>query len=91
MIGLLAQSVYFVGHQIPLFLLIFGVLYLALGFAVKPLGATLVLPIAAIAIAVSLAWFATMGGGLSMMSMDVVEVIGVGIVLMVLGRIFAGV
>ncbi|MFO7872368.1 MAG: hypothetical protein R6U26_01850 [Candidatus Undinarchaeales archaeon] len=88
-VNLIAQTMYFVGYQIPLFLLVFGMSYLALGFAVKPLNATLALPIAALSISASLAWF-VMFGGLTLMSNEVFAVLGIGLVMLVLGRVFAG-
>ena len=90
---LLAQTLQTVGHGIPLFLLAFGILYLALGFVVKPLGATLVVPVAALVIAASLAWFVVSGatfGGAVWLGTDVLAVAGVGIVFLVLARVFAG-
>lgn len=82
-----------VGHGVPLFLLAFGILYLVMGFAIKPLGGTLVLPVAALAVAAALAWFVVSGtafGGFVSLGPDVLTVVGVGIVLVVLGRVFAG-
>ena len=89
----LASSAYFVAHQIPLFLLAFGVLLVALAFAFKPLGSlvtALVLPVGVVAIVGTLAWFAVSSGGLSSMPWDVAEVVGVGIAAIVVGRVFAG-
>jgi len=86
----LASTAYFVAHQIPLFLLAFGVLLVALAFAFKPLGAALVLPVGIVAIVGTLAWFAVSSGGISSMPWDVAEVVGVGIAAIVVGRVFAG-
>ncbi len=91
---LLAQITALVGHGIPLFLLTFGIMYLVLGFVIKPMGyGALVLPIAVLAIAASLAWFVVGGaafGRFLFFTPDVLAVVGVGIVLLVLGRVFAG-
>ena len=93
---LLAQVFQFVGHGIPLFLLTFGILYLVLGFVIKPIGGTLVIPIAVLSIAAALAWFVVSGsafGGFGrtlFFGADVVAVVGVGIVFLVLARVFAG-
>ncbi|HIJ98437.1 TPA: hypothetical protein H1005_00645 [archaeon] len=91
---LLAQIAQFVGHGIPLFLLTFGIMYLVLGFVIKPMGyGALVIPIAVLAVAAALAWFVVSGatfGGFVWIAPDVLAVVGVGIVLLVLGRVFAG-
>jgi len=86
----IATAAYFVAHQIPLFLLAFGVLMVGLAFAFKPLGAALVLPVGIVAIVGTLAWFAVANGGITSMPWDVAEVVGIGIVLVVVGRTFAG-
>lgn len=90
---LLAQLTPMLGHGIPLFLLAFGILYLILGFVIKPIGGKLVIPVAVLAIAASLAWFVTNGalfGRFFWITPDVLAVVGVGIVFLVLARIFAG-
>lgn len=88
-VNLLAQTVYFVGYQIPMFLLVFGVLYTVLGFTLRPLNVELALPIGALTISASLAWFVIVSG-LAFMPGEVLAVLGIGVVLMVLGRVFAG-
>ena len=86
----IASGLYFVAHQIPYFLLAFGILLVGLAFAFKPLGAALVLPVGIVAMVVTLAWFAVMHGGISAMPLDVMELLGIGIVIIVVGRVFAG-
>ena len=86
--NLLAQTVFFVGYQIPLFLFVFGITYMVLGFAIKPLNATLALPIAALSISASMAWF-VMFGGLTLMSSEVYVIAAVGFVMLILGKVFA--
>ena len=89
-LGLLAQTVYFVGYQIPLFLLVFGGIYMVMGFALKPLDVKLALPVGTLAIALSLAWFVA-SGGLLYLTTEIWAIVGIGIVAMVVGRAFAGV
>jgi len=88
----LATASYFVAHQIPLFLLAFGVLLVVLAFALKPLGSlvSLVVPAGIVAIVGALSWFTVVSGGLSAMPWDVAEVVGIGIAAIVVGRVFAG-
>lgn len=82
------------GHTIPLFLLTFGVVYLVLAFAFKPFGNLLNvgLPVAGLSIAAALAWLYVAGVsfGSIFLASDVLVVLGVGLVFVVLGRIFAG-
>ena len=92
---LLAQTTQFVGHGIPLYLLAFGILYLVLAFVVRPLGGQLHLGIASLTIAAALAWFVVDGAfggfnGTFFLAPDVTTVLGVGLVLLVLGKIFGG-
>ena len=91
---LLAQVAQLVGHGIPLFLLTFGILYLILGFVIKPLGnGALSIPIAVLSIASALAWLVVSGasfGGFLFLAPDVIAVLGIGIVFLVLARVFAG-
>ena len=77
---------------IPLYLLAFGILYVVLGYLLHPVGAHLALPVAAVAIAASLAWFFVKGaatGGM-FLSSDVTAILGIGIVAVVLAKVFAG-
>lgn len=89
-VNLMAQAMYFVGHQIPLFLLVFGLIYIGLGFAFKSLTNGLSIPIGVLLITASIAWFTMTGGSILAMPLDVMEIIGVGILLIVVGKIFAG-
>ncbi len=75
-------------HWIPLFLLAFGILYVILGFALNSMHVHLHLPVAALAIAGSLAWFVVSGNG--WMANDVATVVGLGIVGVILAKIFSG-
>lgn len=84
----MVYAAYFVAHQVPFFLLTFGILMVVLAFAFRPLGAALLLPPAILSIIVSVTWFAVSGGSINNMPWDVSEVIGVGIVLIVVARIF---
>jgi hypothetical protein len=86
----IGTAAYFVAHQIPLFLLAFGVILVGLAFAFKPLGAALVLPVGIVAMVVTLAWFVVANGGITNIPWDVAEVVGIGIVIIVIGRVFAG-
>ncbi|MFH1424445.1 MAG: hypothetical protein ABIG20_02055 [archaeon] len=81
---------YFVGHQVPLFLLIFGLLYTAMAFVFKPLAQLAGVPIGVLCIATSLAWFIVSGGGIMAIPVDVMQVVGVGMVVLVVGKVFAG-
>ncbi len=89
MYAALAQTLTFVGHSIPLFLLTFGILYLILAFVT---GGKLDIAMAVLSIAGSLAWFVVTGASFSgiWMSPDVLTVIGLGIVGVILAKIFAG-
>ena len=89
-LGLLAQTIHFVGYQIPLFLLVFGGIFIVMGFVLKPLKVELALPIGTLAVALSLAWFVAMGG-IAFLTMEIWAVVGIGIVAMIVGRTFAGV
>ena len=80
---------FFVEHQIPLFLLTFGIIFLGLCFVLKPLGQLIAMPIAVLATAVGVAWFTMSSGGIMAMPLDVMQVIGVGIVFMVLAKVFS--
>ena len=73
---------------IPLFLLAFGILYVILGIALHAMDVHLALPVAILAIAGSLAWFLVSGNG--WVSDQVFTVVGLGIVGVVLAKIFAG-
>ncbi len=90
----LAQVGQLVGQGIPLFLLTFGVVYLILGFVIKPMGGgALVLPIAVLAIAAALAWLFVSGamfGGFFFIGPHLLLVLGFGVVFLVLARVFAG-
>jgi|ETN02SMinimDraft_2_1059926.scaffolds.fasta_scaffold30274_1 hypothetical protein len=86
----IGTAAYFVAHQIPLFLLAFGVILVGLAFAFKPLGAALVLPVGIVAMVVTLSWFVVANGGITNIPWDVAEVVGIGIVIIVIGRVFAG-
>lgn len=92
MYAALAQTLYLVGHNIPLFLMAFGILYLILAFIVRPAGGYLDISIASLAIAASLGWFIVSGANPFgvWLQPDVLTVLGFGIVGVVLARVFAG-
>ena len=87
----LAQQLAFTG--IPLFLLAFGILYIALAYLLHPIGVHLAVPIAALAVAASLGWFilkgSLTGGGIFLPS-EVLTLLGIGIVGIVLAKVFSG-
>lgn len=90
-VTLLATIGSVLGQQIPLFLLGFGMFYLALAYTVKPLGDLLSMPIAVFMIVLAVAWFTVSSGSIMAMPISVMEVLGFGIVLIVLGKVFSGV
>lgn len=87
---LFAEQLLFTG--IPLYLLAFGVILLVLGYLLHPLGAELALPVAALSIAASLGWFVVKGAwaGGAFLPTEVLTVLGIGIVAIVLAKVFSG-
>lgn len=82
-------AIYFVEHQIPLFLLTLGVLLLGFSFLVKGAGEIVAMPLGVLAIAGSVAWFTMTGGSILALPIDVMEVIGIGLVFVVVAKAFS--
>jgi len=88
----LAALPYIVQYQVPLFLLVFGIIYVAMAYLVKPLGTKLVVPVGALVIAGAFAWFSVVDGGFGgfglLSTTNMLLAVGIGIVAIVLGKIF---
>ena len=87
----IGTAAYFVAHQVPLFLLAFSTLLVALGLTFKSIGSALTLPIGVLGIVATLAWFTLTSGGISAIPWDVAEIVGIGIAVVVVGKVFAGI
>lgn len=80
----------FIGYQVPFFLLVFGILYTALAFIFKPLAQLVGVPLGVLCITSSIAWFAVSGGSFFAMPLEIMQVLGFGIIAVVVGKVFAG-
>ena|GEM_PF-7039597 len=82
-------AIYFVEHQIPLFLLTFGLLLIGLGFVVKGLTEMVALPLGVLSVAGGLGWFTMTSGSILALPIDIMQVLGVGLVFLVLAKAFS--
>jgi hypothetical protein len=82
-------AIYFVEHQIPLFLLVFGIMLVGLGFVMKGLGQLVALPTGVLAIAAGMGWFTMASGSILALPLDVMEVMAFGLVFVVLAKAFS--
>ena len=93
-VPLIALAQYVVAHQIPLFLLAFGIIFLVIALAFMPysgLTALVGIPVAILTVAVALGWFTMTSGGIMNMPLDVMQVVGVGIVFVIMAKMFGGI
>jgi len=87
---LLAQMPGIVEYQLPMFLLIFGILFFILAYAFRAFAPMAVIPFTIMVIAIAITWFIIQSGGLDMPT-EAIEIIGFGLIFVVIGRIFGGV
>lgn len=84
---LVSAMSFLAGTQVPYFLLVFGIAYLGLSLLWKSGTNT---AISVLILGASVAWFSTMGMSGFIVPISVVHAIAVGIVFVVLAKLFAG-